>query len=192
MATQEKTRHWKLFASKRVPQQNGVVVQKRAILFGTVHPMLNCGNFSVHKDEFSWPKWSTPQPHWKIILWRYVISKVLFISFWKWRYEMIHDSLQNLVKNALWLSNYSLIYRVKWITAIVWWLTLLECHCIQLNCLFKIRNVVVIPSIDPRALIDVTHTAINQMTFLVMHFHHLGTMMCFSTVHRTLDIFFAK
>ena len=31
------------------------------------------------------------------------------------------------------LYNSSLIYRIKWIMAMSWWLTLLESHCIQLN-----------------------------------------------------------
>ena len=48
-------------------------------------------------------------------------------------------------------------------------------------------------SIDLRALISISHAAIyHKILFLVMHFHHLDTVMHFSTVCGTPNIYFTS
>ena len=77
------------------------------------------------------------------------------------------------------LVNSSLIYRIKWIMAMAQWLTLLKCHCIQLNYYYQVR---------------IMHWSQGSRQILLHsnQSERLGTMMCFTIVCRTSNIYFAS
>ena len=76
----------------------------------------------------------------------------------------------------------------------VLWLTLLECHCTQLNYQYQKLGFMIVSSLtDLSTLTKSNHITINQKDqVLIVCFHHHGTMMHSTITCRTSNIYFPR
>ena len=115
------------------------------------------------------------------------------------KYNSWQNHLPSLLLLMAWvfgpykLVNSSLNYRIKCIMAMAQWLTLLECYHIQWITSIEIKNCNCSVINQPQgSCLNLSCNNQAKDLSLVMYFHYVGTVTCFSTVHRTFSIYFAS